>query len=170
MVREDSEDLQNGRMSPDRVQMAMLVAEEAKGLEEQIRWQEAKVKSLTAFVEQKVTEVLQTRTVSLDEVKANLERWKPAFQKEYDNLVRGPVTPITASQYEQMQRDGVPMETLPGKAVATEKPTKLKARIVVCGNYTELTPEGEVSAGGACPMTTRVLVHKAALQGWSLGS
>ena len=169
MVMEDSMDLQNGRLSTERVQVAMQVAEEAKILEQRLEIEEGYMRAI-AVMEEKVAEVLQTRTVHLDEVKANLERWKPAFQKEYDNLVRGPVTPITAGEYEQMQRDGIPMETLPGKAVATEKPTKLKARIVVCGNYTELAPEGEISAGGACPMTTRVLVHKAALQGWSLGS
>ena len=31
------------------------------------------------MMEEKVAEVLQTRTVQLEEVKANLERWKPAF-------------------------------------------------------------------------------------------
>lgn len=67
---------------------------------------------MTTFVEKQVAQVLQTRTVQMDEVHANLELWKPAFQKEHDNLVRGPVTPISGQEYEQLKKEGVPMETL----------------------------------------------------------
>ena len=107
---EDSMDLQylqNGRLSPDRVQVALQVAEEAKM--ERLAVDEVWVMPV-AEMEQKASEVLQTRTVGLEEVKADLARWKPAFQKEYDNLVRGPVT-ITAGQSEQIA-EGIPMDTV----------------------------------------------------------
>ena len=122
---------------------------------------------MEAFVQ---NQVLQTRTVSMDEVKANMGRWKEAFVKEYESLTSGPVTPISREEFESMKAQGIKMQVLPMKAVATEKPTKLKARVVVCGNYAEGALEGETAAGGACPMTIRAVVHAAAQNGWELGS
>ena len=158
MVEEDSRRLKMGEISENELMVCMKAVEEADILEDVMqdrRRDTPQLKSMEAFVQ---SQVLQTRTVSMEEVKSNLDRWKPAFVKEYESLTSGPVTPISREEYEQLKAQGVKMETLPMKAVATEKPSKLKARIVVCGNYTELAPEGEVSAGGACPMTTRALV------------
>ena len=147
MVEEDSQRLKTGEISENELMVCVKAVEEAGILEyvmQDRRQETPRLRSMEAFVQ---SQVLQTRTVSMEEVKS---------------LTSGPVTPITREEYEQLKAQGVKMET-PMKAVATEKPSKLKARIV-CGNYTELTPEG------ACPMTTRALVHTAAVHGWELGS
>lgn len=111
-------------------------------------------------------EVLQTRTVPLEEVKKDLEGWRPAFEKEYLNLTSGPVEVLNKEQSQRLRESGVEIEVLPMKAVTVQKPDKLKARFVVCGNMAEEPEPGEEadnSVGGACTMAVRCLV-----MGWSL--
>lgn len=114
MVREDIEDLRNGKPCLDEVRMAMEVETKSR----------------------------EPKAAELEEVWSDMDLWWPAFQKEY----------ISAIEYEQME-DGIAMETLPVKAVATQKPSKLKARLAVCGKYAELAPEGEVSHDDTSPGT-----------------
>ena len=79
-----------------------------------------------------IPEVLQTRTVPLDEVRADLQGWKEAFQKEMENLTDGPVKRMSAQEYEELQQGDLPVELLPMKAVATMKPpARRKGRLVV---------------------------------------
>ena len=118
-------------------------------------------------------EVLQTRTVPLEEVKKDLEKWRAAFEKEYETLTAGPVEVLDRQQCQRLKDSGVEIETLPMKAVTVQKPDKLKARFVVCGNMAADPGPGEEtdnSVGGACTVAVRCLVHKAALESWSLGT
>jgi hypothetical protein len=92
-----------------------------------------------AWVQEKdEEEVLQTRVVSAEEVRRDLEGWKPIFQKEYEALVSGPVEAITEREVRRMQEEGVKVEILPAKAIASKKPpNRKKGRVVVCGNFAE---------------------------------
>ena len=71
----------------------------------------------------------------------------------------------------QMQGEGVKVETLPAKAIASKKPpNKKKGREVVCGNFAEERDEVNVSVGRVCAMTVRGLLHTAACKHWGVGS
>lgn len=112
------------------------VSEEIEELEHQMKESAErgvyKIKALQAKIEE---EILQTRTVPLEEVRGELDCWVPAFQKEYENLTAGPVVPIMEEEFQRLKASGQRMEILPMKAVATRKPpNKRKGRVVVCGN------------------------------------
>ena len=67
----------------------------------------------------------------------------------------------------------VELETLPTKLVAVKKnkpnePTKLKSRIVACGNYDESEDEKDTYAGGADATAVRTAIRTAALKEWIL--
>ena len=116
-------------------------------------------------------EILQTRVIPMDEVKNDLEGWKPAFQKEYEALVGGPVQAITLEDVQAMEKSGAKVEVLPAKAIASKKPpNKRKGRIVVCGNYASEKDSQDVSVGGVCAMAVRGVVHTAACDQLALGS
>ena len=60
--------------------------EERAAVEEQL---EATSKLIQGKAQLRALEVLQTRTVPLSEVNANLEEWVDAIKAEYDSLTRG---------------------------------------------------------------------------------
>ncbi len=117
-----------------------------------------------------VPEVLQTRTVPLEEVRQHLEDWRPAFEKEYNTLTAGPVEVLSKEQSEELRRSGAEIEVLPMKAVTVMKPDKYKARFVVCGNFAMETADEDTSVGGVCTIAVRSLVHRTVLAGWKLGT
>eukprot|EP00434_Breviolum_minutum_P014564 symbB.v1.2.012841.t1/scaffold887.1/size155094/8 len=125
------------------------VRQEVKNLESQLARAhveecEIHVKSLQAKMEQ---EVLQTRVVEMSEVRQDLEGWREAFVKEYKSLTSGPVVPMSAEEYAELEATGVEIERLPMKSVTTLKPpNRRKARLVVCGNWSDKEPEMDVSA------------------------
>ena len=51
-------------------------------------------------------EVLQTRTVPLEEVKKDLEKWRAAFEKEYETLTSGPVEVLDRQQCQRLKDSG----------------------------------------------------------------
>ena len=70
-----------------------------------------------------------------------------------------------------MEQRGEKIEDLPAKAIATKKPpNRKKARVVVCGNFTEDRDGENVSVGDICAMAVRCLVHMAACNQWAIGS
>ena len=116
-------------------------------------------------------EVLQTRVVPPEEVRQDMEGWKPVFQKEYDMLRAGPITPIFEEEMRELEEKQVPMEVLPAKAIASKKPpNRRKGRVVVCGNFTEDRDGQDISVGGVCAMAVRGVVHAAACKKWTIGS
>lgn len=124
---------------------------------------QAKMRALTVQVEK---EVLQTRVVSMEEVRAHPEEWKEAFQKEYNTLTAGPVVPISQQEFEDLVTSKTELEILPMKGVATLKPpNRHKARIVVCGNYSTNVPDVDISVGGVCATTIRAAAHVSVVRG-----
>lgn len=166
MIQEEMADMMEGKPTDGWAEQWIKEVKEMEKVR-QVQEAQARVKTLAA------PEVLQTRTVPLEEVKKDLEKWRPAFEKEYRNLTEGPVEVLDRQQVQKIKDSGVEIEMLPMKAVTVQKPDKLKARFVVCGNMAEEPGPGEevdTSVGGACTMAVRCLVHKAALEGWSLGT
>ena len=168
ILKEQNSRMMEGRCNPGEIYGMMRIAEEVKILEERlIEENHAKLRKLDKKVEE---EVLQTRVVSLEEVQMDLMGWKEAFEKEVTTLMNGPVSKISKEEVERMQTDGVAVEILPMKAVATVKPPgKRKGRVVVCGNYAEDKSE-DVSVGGICSMALRAAIHSAAVRDWSIGT
>ena len=113
-------------------------------------------------------EVLQSRTVSLEEIYADVDKWTPAFRKEVESLTNGPV--VRVSRRDLCGEPGEDYDMLPAKAVAVIKPDKLKGRVVVCGNMATGQAHEDTSAGGVDAMVVRAMVHTGANRGWDIGS
>ena len=81
---------------------------------------------------------LQARTIPLEEMKANIERWRPSIEAEYESLVVNTeaVEPLTEEGFQELCTDHV-VELIPEKSVHTIKAYtgRLKTRGVGCGNY-----------------------------------
>ena len=172
MIRQDMDDLYDGKLDPMAAQMSQAAIRELGILEEQLEAenQVGAGREVKAHSADQGEEVLQTRTASLEEMKGDLAAWTPAFAKEVEDLTNGPVSRTSWSEVQRMRENGVDVEVLPMKAVGTVKPPgRKKGRVVVCGNMAEHKPE-DVSVGGVCSMTLRGGVHAAALRSWSIGT
>ena len=170
LVQEEASRWMEGGICPGSsasIAMMMQAQKEIQELEGQMGKAEAQQRSETAAELEKVS---QTRTVMMDEVKQNLDLWVEPFKKEVDTLTAGPVERLTAEQFAELKRKEANLEVLPMKMVATQKPNKLKGRIVACGNLAEEYAHNDVSVGGACAITVRTAIHIAANMGWSVGS
>ncbi len=112
-------------------------------------------------------EVLQTRTVSVQEVRKEMEQWKEPFQDEYATLCSTVIKPLDPTALKEVLKSAVHVERIPSKIVPTIKPPfKRRGRIVACGNYAA-APEGDVSAGGVETICLRTLLRKTANNQWS---
>lgn len=153
----------------EEVECAVKAKFEAKEMENHLK--EISMRKLERIEEQ--AEVLQTRTVGLDEVRRNLEEWKPAFQEEINNLSEKAIEKIGEKEFRSLLQSGQEIECLPMKAVATLKPpNRRKGRVVVCGNYSS-PKEGEQnenSASGADSACVRALLNVAMHRNWTAGS
>ena len=78
-----------------------------------------------------------TRTVTLEEVRKDLEGWTSALQAEYKSLIdHGAIRPLSEKEFQQVKEVNEDVTTIPGMLVATLKPpSRWKARVVACGNY-----------------------------------
>ena len=168
LMQEDEITMREGMLCKAEIETVMKVAEEVKALEAKLWYEDnVKMRKLEADAE---LEVLQTRTVPLEEIRRDLQGWAEAFRKEVDMLTAGPVSRITKQEYQQLCSQGIPMETLPTKMVATVKPPgRRKGRIVVCGNFAN-EKASDTSIGGVCAVALRGTIHAAALYDWSLGT
>ncbi len=108
------------------------------------------------------------RIVTLDEVKMNLERWKPSMKAERDALYNKiAVSLLLHADYAEFMQQNPLAQTFPGKAVFTVKPGgRDKCRAVICGNYvtkngTELLFTATIDA---CAL--RIALRECALQKW----
>ena len=113
---EDSVRIQNGDIQEAEIRTCMKAAEEARDLEQQLQ-ELPRVRSMEKMVEE---EILQTKVIPLEQVRASMEEWREAFKKEYDNLTAGPVTKITLEEFERLKSD-YEVEVVPAKAVATRE-------------------------------------------------
>ena len=116
---------------------------------------------------------LQTRTVSLQEVRKSLPLWIPPLRTEIDNFDNNKATKrideeetkrILAEALEKGER----AELIPGMGVFTRKAGdgRRRARIVCCGNYMEPRAGDEVYATRPDSTQLRATLRVAALRKW----
>ena len=102
--------------------------------------EEQRALKLLAAAPGREEKVLQTYTVSLQEVKANLEEWIAPLRSEYNSLVHDTKVTKAVRPVKKKDLEGNPdVEYAPGMLVATVKApdARKRARAVVCGNHIE---------------------------------
>ena len=156
-------------------------------LEEESRKEENEVVracSLQAQVEVdgEAPKVLQTYTVPLSKVKANLSEWIPSMRDEYEALTDSMKAVKKWRESDLKQQPGyATAEYAPSKLVNTIKAPngRHRSRIVICGNMVEDLHTGKAArsadkhdlyAGGVDGVTARCVFRKAAHHQWCLGS
>ena len=93
-------------------------------------------------------EVLQTKTISMQEGREHFMDWVKPFAEECSNLTQTVITPLDPQQLGEVMKNAVKIERVSGKLVATLKPPpKQRGRIVACGNFMSEV-HGETSASG----------------------
>jgi len=144
-VRDVIVGIEDETVCPQEVELALNLKEELSAREENLV-QLATMRKLEVEAEQ---QVLQTRLVAMDEVRRNLEEWKPVFAEEVNNLKMKAVEAINENQFQQLLQGEKEVECLPMKAIATLKPpARKKGRVVACGNYA-MARENEELANAA---------------------
>ena len=116
-----------------------------------------KMECEAAVMEHEEEEIfLQTRTISLNEVKKSLPLWVPPLKDEIQNFDSNQaihrVSEVEAlSLIKEAESNGQRAEIIPGMGVFTRKAGdgRRRARIVCCGNYMESRSGEEVYASGA---------------------
>ena len=115
-------------------------------------------------------EVLQTKTVAMQEVRNAYQDWTKPFQEEYNDLVKTVIQPLDETELKVILNGSSQVERIPGKMVATVKPpSKKRGRIVACGNFIS-HPPGETSAGGLDCIALRAVLRKAAHENWGIAT
>ena len=138
----------------------------------EVRILEGRLKAIQGVEQEKEAEnqVLQTKTVSMMEVKEKYKEWIEPFDEEYQTLIKTVIKPLSASQAREEIGTAEKVQRVPGKLVATIKPpSKKRGRIVACGNYAEQATS-ETSASGLDTICIRAMVRIAADRKWSLTS
>ena len=103
---------------------------------------------------------LQTRTVSLNEVRKSLPLWIPSLQTEIDNFDNNQaIQRITDSQARDILEEAEKKGEEAGDG-------RRRSRIVCCGNYMEARAGDEVYASGADSTQLRTILRLAALRQW----
>ena len=155
-----SEDLKN----VEEMELFQQVAQERRDLEAQLKSMQKQ-----SHQPSETPEVLQTKTISMQELRANPHDWTDPFREEYMTLCRTVIEPLTPSQARDAISRATHVERVPGKLVATIKPpAKKKGRIVACGNFTEASSSTENSAGGIDSITIRSVLRLAADRHWQV--
>ena len=140
------------------------VREEQRGLEAYLRAVQA---CEDEVLEQ---EVLQTKTVAMQEVGNEYEEWIKLFQEEYNELVRTVIQPLDEKEQEVVLANSTNVERIPAKLVATIKPpSKKRGRIVACGNLSSQT-SGETSASSLDCIALRAVLRLASHEKWDIVS
>ncbi len=166
---EVASEIVDGNASPEEVQCAIQARSEAGQMENLLK--EFAIRRLEKIEEN--SEVLQTRTVGLEEVRRNLDEWKPAFEEEINNLSERAIERIGDEEFRKLLNGPREVECLPMKAVATLKPPcRHKGRVVVCGNYAGPRDgdQSDNSASGADSACVRSLLNIAMHRGWTAAS
>ena len=70
---------------------------------------------------------LVTRSIPLEEVRRNINEWKPALEAEYKSLIdHKAICPIDEEEYQRLRKQCDVMESIPGMLVSTLKPPSRK--------------------------------------------
>ena len=126
--------------------------------------------------EEKVQEYLQTKTIPNEVVRAEMQKWIPSMQAEYNSLVHETqaVCPLSDQQFSAMLKDpNVQHELVPGRAIFTIKAYsgRLKTRVVACGCFQTGAARSREDkyASGISAEATRMLIRHASLQQLQVG-
>ena len=168
LVNEEVGKLQEGKGSGFEASVIQEIHSTLEGLEQELC-------HLRAVQVAETGEVLQTQTVSLEEVKKDLQAWVEPFKTEVDTILQsGAMEVIDEERYQQLLKDHPDLERLPMLAVATIKPPlKRKGRVVVCGNHSTKQPqqgEPDPSVGGVDTVAIRTILALAVQRQLRLGS
>ena len=142
----------------------------------------AKVRSLAAEVSlgdsvpTAPEQFLQTRTVSLDEARRELDLWYDAGKEEVEALevTTRAVERVDSSLVDEWILEGKKVVQVPGKAVLTRKSGvgKRRLRAVCCGNHLPASATGDKAdlyAGGVDALTVRVVLgYSAQFLDWTV--
>lgn len=119
-------------------------------------------------------DVLQTVTVPLNEVRAEIDHWEEAMLKEYNSLVHE-TKAIEPVKLEDLNQESI--EFVPGKLVTVRKAGpdggKKKCRAVVCGNLLQGDldpPPGSPYASGADGILIRAALSYAVERRWGIAT
>ena len=155
-------EIEDGKAGEEELNQLRQLQEEVKGLEVVLKKCEGQHQQVLD------KEVVQTRLVSMDEVRKNMEEWKPAFQTEVDKLKQEALEPITERRFREMLKGEKEVECLPMKAIASLKPpAKHKGRVVVCGNFAkEKGEELDNAASGIDSVAIRTALNVMVQKGW----
>ena len=133
-----------------------------------------KVEAEAILAESEQEEVfLQTRTISLNEVKRTLPLWIPPLRDEIANFDSNQAIQRVSEKeakvlVQEAEERGERAEIIPGMGVFTRKAGdgRRRARVVCCGNYMEPRTGEEVYATGADSTQLRSVLRVASLNGW----
>ena len=121
-------------------------------------------------------EVLQTKTVPNEVVRAELPRWLPSIEAEYRSLTQESraVRPLSEADFQKIISDpNVQHELVPGRAIFTVKAHtgRLKTRVVACGNFQTSAARSKEDkfASGISAEATRMLLRLAGLRSLKVG-
>ena len=119
---------------------------------------------------------LQTKTIPNEVVRAEMSKWVPSMQAEYDSLVleTKAVRPLSDDQFAAMLKDpSIQHELVLGRAIFTVKAHsgRLKTRIVACGCFQTGAARSREDkyASGISAEATRMLIRFAGLQKMQIG-
>ena len=183
LVNEEVVKLQEGTGSGCEGEVLMAMQATLQGLEKELHQlqqvqqgrceeQEKKIRALQVA---ETGEVLQTQTVSLEEVRKDLQAWVEPFKTEVETILKsGAMEVIDDHKYQQLLKEHPDLERLPMLAVATIKPPyKRKGRVVVCGNHSSKQPqqgEPDPSVGGVDTVAIRCILALAVQRQLQVGS
>lgn len=113
-------DIQEGVGSEMMTRILQQVQRESRTLEARLRVVQGIEEGTTKATGD--SEILQTKTVSMQEVKENHRDWKAPFQEEYETLKKTVIKPLSASEVKKEIAMATKVQRVPGKLVATLKP------------------------------------------------
>ena len=128
-LKEELARMQEGQLQQEDVQGIAELKEAVTSLEQRLQKTAAEKRSeleemaLRSIQTVEGGDVLQTQTVSLDEVRKELHEWIPAFREEVNTILEsGAMESISEERYQQLLKEHPDLERLPMLAVATMKP------------------------------------------------
>ena len=161
LLEEDSGEVRNERF------LKALTMEIEEISQEAVRAGRQEERNMVAEIEEKseeAPEFLQTRMVSLTEVRKNMEEWKPSMIEEYVALTNESEAVEAIGQEEsdrlkeEARAQGRDFDLVPAKAIFSRKAGtgRHKCRGVACGNFMNAKSSESTFASGASGIEVRM--------------
>ena len=124
--------------------------------------------TLSKLVEEE-SELLFNTAASLQDVKKDIDKWRPAMLSEINSLSNKTAISLLKKCDVAKFIANNDTEIIPGKAIFTKKKDgRLKCRAVGCGNFASRNSKENLYAGGNDVTTLRLMMRGAALYDWSV--